>query len=279
MSDSAPLARVRASGSPLWEAVRDDLRARVLRGEFADVFPGEIALSAEYGVSRGTIRAALRPLRESGVVSARRGQQPRIVIDQTQGAFGPVYSLFEAVTAAGFSQRSRVIAHGVTRDAEAASRLGLAADAALFELARVRFADESPLAVDQIWLPEETGRALLDVDFTETALYKELAERSGITLDGGTEELRAESANTALAQLLDCEPGTTLFRIERTGWSGGTAIEFRRTCVIADRYVVRTEFGQPRTDRAAAPGAKKPRQLARANRGFVHPPGLEPGAH
>lgn len=256
MRDSALLARLRSSGTPLWEAVSDDLRARVARGEFADAFPGEIALSAEYGVSRGTIRAALRPLRESGVVSARRGQQPRIVVDQSRGTFGPVYSLFEAVTAAGFSQRSRVIAQGMTRDIDAASRLGLPADATLFELARIRFADDAPLAVDQIWLPEDAGRTLLDVDFTETALYKELAERSGITLDGGTEELRAEAANSGLARLLDCDPGTTLFRIERTGWSGATAIEFRRTCVIADRYVVHTEFGRPRVRRIPVPGTK-----------------------
>lgn len=244
MKNRAIVDRLLASGSsPLWEAISGDLIERVKRGEFDQAFPGELALASEYGVSRGTIRGALRPLRESGVVSSRRGQQPRIIVDQSHGRFGPVYSLFEAVTAAGLTQRSRVIAQGMTRDAEAASRLGLPADAQLFELARIRLADDAPLAVDQIWLPRDVGIALLDVDFTETALYKELAERSGITLDSGTEELRAEAAGAGIAGMLECKVGTTLFRIERTGWSAGAVVEFRRTCVIADRYAVRTEFG------------------------------------
>ncbi|MDO8337073.1 MAG: GntR family transcriptional regulator [Microcella sp.] len=271
MNQLDAVSRVRA-GSPLWEAVRDDLLERVRSGEFSDSFPGEISLAGEYGVSRGTIRAALRPLRESGVVSAHRGQRPRIVVDQAPGSFGPVYSLFEAVTAAGFSQRSRVISQGFTRNAHAAGQLERPDDEMLFELVRLRLADDSPLAVDRIWLPSEIGEALLDVDFSETALYRQLAKKCGISLDGGSEELRAETADAGLARQLQCAPGTTLFRIDRIAWSRGRAIEFRRTCVIADRYVARTSFGEPRSAAGTARDEKTP-AAGESEPGFRTPPG------
>src|SRR5699024_10640495 len=48
------------SRQPLWAAVRDDLESRIRSGDFSDAFPGELELSKQYGVSRSTIRAALK---------------------------------------------------------------------------------------------------------------------------------------------------------------------------------------------------------------------------
>jgi GntR family transcriptional regulator len=64
-------------GSPLWESIAAHLLTRVNGGELAEEFPGEIELAREYGVSRGTIRSALRPLQETGTVSAHRGKKSR----------------------------------------------------------------------------------------------------------------------------------------------------------------------------------------------------------
>jgi GntR family transcriptional regulator len=60
---------------PLHHQLREKLLNRILRGEWS---PGaamatEHELAAEYGVSRQTIREAIRALRYEGVVEARRG--------------------------------------------------------------------------------------------------------------------------------------------------------------------------------------------------------------
>ena len=44
---------------PRWRQISDDLLRRLQDGEFVDGFPGELALSERYEVSRGTIRQAL----------------------------------------------------------------------------------------------------------------------------------------------------------------------------------------------------------------------------
>src|SRR5215813_6410797 len=67
----------RSSPLPLWAQLRTDLRRRLDEGAFDEEFPGELALVEEYGVSRHTVRSALRDLRAEGLVVAERGRRPR----------------------------------------------------------------------------------------------------------------------------------------------------------------------------------------------------------
>ena len=92
----------RRSPLPLWaqSARRSAAQAGGRRVPDA-AFPGEMALVADYGVSRHTVRSALRELRAEGVVLAERGRRPRVVgqtaITQPLGA---LYSLFASVESA-----------------------------------------------------------------------------------------------------------------------------------------------------------------------------------
>lgn len=229
---------------PLWESISADLAGRVAGGEFADGFPGEFELAHAYGVSRGTIRSALRPLRETGSVTAHRGKKPRAIVGGRGSAFGPVYSLFASVQASGMSQRSIVLERGLVRDPVAAGLLSLPPSAELLHLSRLRLADDEPLGIDHVWLPAERVRPLLEVDFAETALYKELQERCGITLDGGREELRADTVSASDAERLGCAPDAPIFRIQRIGYHRGIPIELRCSYILGDRYAVTATFGE-----------------------------------
>jgi GntR family transcriptional regulator len=228
---------------PLWEKIRDDLLARISAGEFDSAFPGELALTRDYGVSRGTIRSALRPLRDSGYVSAERGNRPHIIAERTTSSYGAIYSLFETVTSAGHSQLSITLTQKMAQNPAVAERLGLPHHAPLFELRRVRLADDEPLAVDHAWIAVPGAQALVPVDFRSTALYKELRERCETTMTGAEETLTAGRAGPDIASALGCDPDEIIVRIERIGFSDGTAIEFRQTCIRADRYTVRTTLG------------------------------------
>ncbi|MHB1171364.1 MAG: GntR family transcriptional regulator [Lacisediminihabitans sp.] len=141
------------------------------------------------------------------------------------------------------SQRSIVLSRAVVTDALVAERLAMEVSTEFLRLSRIRLADERPLAVDHVWLPASRVRPLANVDFSNTALYKELQDHCGITLDGGREELHAETATEDVAALLQCRVGAPLFRIERIGCHQGEKIEFRRTHILGDRYVASAAFG------------------------------------
>lgn len=228
---------------PLWESIGADLADRVARGEFTDGFPGELELAESYGVSRGTIRSALRPLRETGSVTAQRGKKPRVIVGGMGSTFGPVYSLFASVQESGMTQRSIVLDRRLVTDPVTAKLLSLPPTEELLKLSRLRLADDEPFAVDHVWLPADRVRPLLDVDFAETALYKELRERCGITVDGGLEELRADTATALDVERLGCALGAPMFRTQRIGYHRGIAIELRCSHILGDRYSVTATFG------------------------------------
>ncbi|TFD80834.1 UTRA domain-containing protein [Cryobacterium psychrophilum] len=94
------------------------------------------------------------------------------------------------------------------------------------------------------WLPAARVRPLLVVDFADTALYKELRERCGITLDGGREEIRADTAAATDLKSLDCAVGAPIFRISRIGFHQGSALELRCSRIRGDRLVVTATFGE-----------------------------------
>ncbi|MGH3989867.1 MAG: GntR family transcriptional regulator [Pseudonocardiaceae bacterium] len=243
VSTSGPRAVDRASALPLWAQVHTDLRRRLEAGEFTGVFPGELALVAEYAVSRHTVREALRRLRSEGIVTSERGRSPRVtgpaVIEQPLGA---LYSLFASVEAAGQIQRSVVRALDVRADGIVAARLELEESAPLLYLERLRLAGEAPLAVDRVWLPASLAAPLLKADFTHTALYDELARRCGVRLSGGREHLRAVVPTAAERALLGIGAGVAAFAIDRLACSGGRPTEWRHTLVRGDRFSVSAQF-------------------------------------
>src|SRR6185312_4336859 len=215
----------RNRATPLWEQLLTDLRRRLDHDEFAVAFPGELALVAQYGVSRHTVREAVRRLRDEGVVVAGRGRSPRRAGPaEIEQPLGEIYSLFTAVEATGRVQRSVVRTLDVRADGVVAARLGLEESTPLVHLERLRLADAEPLAVDRVWLPERLAAPLLDVDFGRTALYAEYAARCGVRVTGGSERIRAVVPGPAERVLLGVAPEVAAFAIDRVGLAGGTPV-------------------------------------------------------
>lgn len=226
----------RDSALPLWAQVLGDLRRRLARGEFESHFPGDEELRAQYGVSRHTVREAVRQLQAEGVVERGRGRGSFVrerMIEQPMGSF---YSLFRSVEAQGFVQRSIVRQLEERQDADAAEMLGRAADEPLVYLERLRLADDEPIVLDCSWLPAALARPLLGVDFTRTALYRELHVRCGIEANAGWERLSPALPTREQRELLGLPAGQPLLAVERLTLRDTTPVEWRHGLVRQDRF-------------------------------------------
>lgn len=233
----------RSSAVPLWLQLQRDLAARVRAGEFTGTFPSELALTGEYRVSRQTVRQALRQLRASGVVTGARGRQPRVASPAAiERPLGALYSLFATAEAAGLPIWSKVRTFGVRADGVVAPRLGLEESAPLVYLDRLRLAGDQPLALDQIWLPALLAEPLLAADFTRAGFYEELAQRTGIRLDGGEERINAVTLTDIQRRLLECPPGCGAFAVRRLGRSRGRPVEWRHLLIRGDRFPLTASF-------------------------------------
>ncbi len=233
----------RSGSVPLWRQLQRELVDRLNAGEFVQRFPGELELTEEYGVSRHTVRQALRRLKAEGVVVAQRGRQPRVVSPpEIHRPMGALYGFFAAAEAAGLPRRSVVRTLCTCADGVVADRFGLDGAAPLAYLERIHLVGEEPLALDRVWLPAELARPLLEADFARAALDQELADCAGVRLDEGREDIRVVMPAPAERALLQCAPDTVAFSISRLGRRRGHAVEWRQSVVRGDRFALTAEF-------------------------------------
>lgn len=226
----------RSSPMPLWAQLEQVLRERLDRGDFADRFPTDNELVAEYEVSRHTVREAIRHLNRTGILRRERGRGTVVNRAEFEQPLGALYSLFDSIESSGVEQRSDVVVNTETTDATIADHLGLEPTTPLYHLERVRFAGPEPLALDRAWLPLAIAAPLLESDFEHTALYDELDRCCGIRPDAGWERIAPLWPTPDDRRRLAMRRGEAAFFLERLSSSGGSPLEWRTTIIRGDRY-------------------------------------------
>jgi GntR family transcriptional regulator len=245
----------RTSPLPLWAQLTARLGERLHAGEFGAQFPTEAELMADYGVSRHTVREALRRLSEAGLLDRQRGRGSfvRDAAGPIEQSLGAIYSLAASIEREGLPEQSAVLCLETVRDAPAAVRLGLGPRAELVHVRRLRWAGGEPLAVDESWLPAAIGAPLLRVDLSHGSLYAHLRERCGIETTGGEERIHAAVAGDADRELLQLPPGEAVFVVERIARSGDRPVEWRRSTIRGDRFSFAADWPGERGPAAGGP--------------------------
>ncbi len=232
----------RNSPMPLWAQLEAELRRRLESGEFDEGFPTDLQLTNAYGVSRHTVREAVRHLNKTGVLRRERGRGTVVNRAEFEQSLGTLYSLFQSVESAGVEQTSEVLRLEVVTDTVAAAQLQVPEDTKLVLLERLRLAGGSPLAVDRAWIAHAIGAPLLDVDWGHTALYTELANAGAPVPNQGWERLTPLLPSASDRELLGLRKTDAAFFLERLGSRDGKPVEWRTTVIRGDRYRFVTDW-------------------------------------
>jgi GntR family transcriptional regulator len=227
------------SGPPLYRQLADDLRARILDGEFSatEPIPTEAQLSDGYHTSRITVRHALDLLEREGLVHREQGRgsfiRPRAI------AVGPrrLTSFTEELRERGVRQGSVLLDAGVV-PAPPDAPLDLGPSGACAWMERVRRADDRPIAHQQTWIPAELGEGIADAVRSHGSLYEFLRDSHGLEIDSADETYRVGGADATAARLLDLAVGAPVFIVERVGFARARRVEWTRSVVRGEDYEV-----------------------------------------
>ncbi len=192
-----------------YQEIADELRGRLTGIGVGRLLPSESELSAEFGVSRVTIRRALEILREAGLVDARQGfgwYVAGALVRQHLDALGTIEGQLEQ---RGIRPERRVIEFDFrVAPPRVASVLGT--DQVL-RVKRLNLADDTPFAVVTVWCPAELGHHLSRRDVERSPFYELL----GTPLRGATQTIGADSVDVADAALLGVPVASPVLRCER----------------------------------------------------------------
>ena len=225
---------------PLYLQIRDLVLAEIRSGRYSphSRLPSERELSVTHSVSRMTVRQALVELQRSGAVYARVGKGTFVAPPKIDQQLRSVTSFTEEVRARGEQPSSRIIqASSGLVDPAVSEALGLAPEAEVVTLARVRLADGRPLAVETAYLPASSLPGILRHDFTRESLYSVLAHDYGLTLITASQMIEAALADERELAFLEMDPPAAVLRMRRvTRGASGHAIELVRSSYRGDLY-------------------------------------------
>jgi GntR family transcriptional regulator len=221
--------------TPLYIQLANRLRDSINEGQIAsgEALPSERALSELTGASRVTIRKAIEQLVDEGLLQRRHGSGTFIAPRAEQP--GTTLSGFSADAlhrgkAPGSIWLVKTVSGATADEAQA---LSLPSSAPVARLARVRIADEEPLAIEHAIVP---AAMLPDLSTLQGSLYAALESRGNRPVRG-TQKIRASLATSVEAGLLSIREGAEVLRIERrTFLADGTPVELTRSAYRGDRY-------------------------------------------
>jgi GntR family transcriptional regulator len=248
VSDSAKLlAMDRPRYYTVYRAIADEIASGTLHA--GDRLPVERALCDRFGVSRATVRRALRTLANEGLIEShvRRGS----FVSSTPLSEPPnvLQGFSEMAAAHGFSVTSRVLVQRVRpAGLDEAERLEVAPGGDLFELERLRMLEGLPVVHEHSRLPLSRTPGIEDVDYTTASLYQTLETKARVRAARADYTIEAIRAEEELASLLDVEVGAPLLSVEDTTFDdAGAPICLGQQSYRGDRYRFRTTLLRPPT--------------------------------
>jgi DNA-binding GntR family transcriptional regulator len=209
-------------GRPLLaDVVRSELKRLILGGEFAlgSKLPNEDRLCERFGVSRVTIREAVRGLIEDGLVVRRHGSGTYVTRRPLiRNSLDVNFSYTEHFQASGLRPGRRLLGlRRIPADEELAETFGIPVGTTLIEVRRIRTADGRPAVYSVDRVPD----ALIDPSPERSAfggsLYRILTA-AGHPISHAEAVLIPAIADKELAHLLDVSPGTPIQQLRQTDY-------------------------------------------------------------
>lgn len=208
--------------------------------EKGDMLPSESDLCTKLGVSRGTLREAMRALEEEDVVIRKQG----IGTFVTQSNY-PIHSTLDLNEGVSEMIKGKGMVPGsldtsieeIPADKKIAKRLGAEPGETLFVIKRIRTANGAPVAYTEDFLRKvlipESHAAYLN----EESLYGMLEQRLGFELGTSMLRLKPVKADKALAESLGIKQGDLLMCLQQTDMDSN-----RNPILYSEEYFVSERF-------------------------------------
>jgi GntR family transcriptional regulator len=238
------MPRLKRGGAqlPLYHQLKTAILREIQAGRWkpGDRLPTEDALMARFQVSKITVRQALRELAEMGYIRRAQGRGTFVLHPPLEEGPRELTSFTGEMRGHGRVATSQVIDQAVVAaPADIASRLDIAAGAAVFRLQRLRLADGEPMGLQTAYIPLALVPGIELRAFVDASLYEVLASHYSLRPASAREAHMAVPVPDDAALLLQIPAGSPVLSAERlTRLTDGRPLEYVHSIMRGDRYKV-----------------------------------------
>jgi GntR family transcriptional regulator len=241
---SAPVTHQSERPAGKYPFVRDRLMDILEDLSPGDSLPPERSLSETLDVSRMTLRRVLADLAREGLVTRQHGRGT-FVADRRPVQRLTMTSFSEHMRAAGLRPSSRTLSFA---SQPAGARLGrklkLSPADPVLRIVRLRLADDEPVAIESLHVPEALVPGLRGADLETESFYALLRGRFHVVLSEATQSIEATVTTAEESEILGVPVHSPALLFEVTAQdTTGRVVEFVRSIFRGDRYKIMAEIG------------------------------------
>ena len=207
--------------------------------------PPEREIASMTTLSRVTVRKAVQPLVEEGLILQRRGSGSIVgsQLTKVEQSLSRLTSFTEDMARRGKNVTATWLERSIFLPSpEETMTLGLTARESVSRLSRLRMADGTPLAIERASL---STRMLPNPLAVESSLYETLDE-SGFKPVRAVQRISATNLNAVDAGLLEVEEGIAGLKITRVSYlESGQVVELTHSIYRGDAYDFVAELQLP----------------------------------
>ncbi|MEX0317488.1 MAG: GntR family transcriptional regulator [Ruegeria sp.] len=226
------------AAGPRYVRLRKRIEESIEQGLLAESapLPAEREIASLTGLSRVTVRRAMQDLVDRGIIVQRQGSGS-FVSDGTpkvEQSLSRLTSFTEDMVRRGLSSSSEWLERGIhVPSPEEVMALALSSGESVARIARLRRANDKPMAIERASLPTDI---LPNPQLVDTSLY-EVLERDGNRPVRALQRISAINLEEEDATLLGVESGAAGLRIVRTSYlPNRRVVEFTRSIYRGDAY-------------------------------------------
>jgi GntR family transcriptional regulator len=245
LDDLSPLRK--DEYKPLYAQISDALIDYIKRKSLkpGDPFPSETDIIEKYGVSRTTVRIAFQRLATEGLITKVQGKGTFIAKPKISGFIQGIRPLEESLADQGIVISTIPLEVGLRLNPTQVylKELALPPDSKVFRVFRLKKTGESPLAIENRYLPLDIAENFSLQDLEEKPLVELLNSRPKTEINRVVYRTRSEILLERHTEILEVPPGTpaliqgaTYYNLQERPVMTGSMI------FLADRIEIRYEY-------------------------------------
>ncbi len=227
---------------PRYQALADDIRLKLASGAYqGGAFPTESVLCQRYGVSRFTVREALRALQSEGLIQRKRGAGTIIRPAAARGGalHQPLSNVGEILQYARDTQFSFAPRGLITLPRALAEAIDADTGGRWFAFRGIRHSAGmgKPIASSEVYIHRDFAAIIDQIHEGDETLFRQLGRLSGRHVASVTQDIQAVSATREIADTLQIPPRAPSLRILRCYLDGeGRVMEISASHHPGDRF-------------------------------------------
>ena len=197
----------------------------------------------KYNLSRSTVRQAIAYLEKKGYIYKVQGCGTFVSSRVMKQKLLKFYSFTEEAKKQGKTPSSKILSFKEKKaDEKICKELNINKDDKVYELQRLRLADDEVVMYEKTYLLEKKMQGLSKNILLENPLYDILQNRYNISFTKATERFSVLLADENIAEILTIPQGSPIIRLQRWTYAGMEIIEYTVSLVRGDRFEFEVEL-------------------------------------